>query len=231
MPLPIALRALDYSYAQGRNAQPVFERFEHVFADRASIAILGRSGSGKSTLLHLLAGLDRPQRGAIEIDGQDLCRLSESRLTLFRRQRIGMVFQFFNLIATLSVGDNLLLPLELAGTPRGSRAARVTTLLEQVGLGGYAGRFPEELSGGEQQRVAVARSLVHSPQLVLADEPTGSLDAANGRRIIELLHEMTAEEGRRLLLVTHSREVASTAEQVLVLERGRLSDYHEGVAW
>ena len=184
--------------------------------------VVGRSGSGKSTLLNLIGGIDQPTAGEIVVDGVPLTGVSEEARTRFRRGRIGFVFQFFNLIPTLTVAENLLLPLELNG--RTGVAARRTALqrLEEVGLADRAAAFPERLSGGEQQRVAVARALVHDPLLVLADEPTGNLDLETGRQVLELLDRLTRQAKKTMVMATHSREVVGLADRVLVIRDGRL---------
>jgi len=186
------------------------------------IALLGQSGSGKSTLLHLLGGLDLPSAGRIVFDGLDLAGLGEPARSLWRRRHVGLIYQFFNLIPTLTVLENLLLPLELNGvTGRQAREA-ATALLAEVGLDGRAGSWPDRLSGGEQQRVAIVRALVHSPELVLADEPTGNLDQASGEHALDLLDRLVRAQGRTLILVTHSAEVARRADRVVRLADGRL---------
>lgn len=227
----IVLRGVHYGYAQGRREVAVFAGMNCEFAAAESIAVLGRSGSGKSTLLNLIAGLDRPTRGSVSIDGAELTAMSDAARTRYRRRHIGIVFQFFNLVATLSVYDNLRLPLELNGVASTLHRSRIDAVLTQVALTQHAARYPEELSGGEQQRVAVARALVHAPRLLLADEPTGSLDAVNGRQIMGTLRDTARAGGHTLITVTHSLEVARYADKVVVLEDGRLSEYHDGIAW
>lgn len=232
MPLPIELHDVCYSYVQGDVKQTIFSALSHTFTDSGSTAILGRSGCGKSTLLNLLCGIDRPQRGRIVVGSEEITAFSETRLAIYRRRQVGIVFQTFNLVPTLTVGDNLRLPLELNNVSGKARDQRVDEVLARVGLQGLRNRYPEELSGGEQQRVAVARSVVHKPNLVLADEPTGSLDADNGRLAIELIRDTAAEGGHKLLIVTHSRAVAGYADTVLTLgDDGRLAPYREGIAW
>jgi len=186
----------------------------------ARIAILGPSGSGKSTLLNLLSGIDLPDSGTILIDGVDIGALSERERTLFRRENVGFVFQFFNLLPTLTVLENLLLPLELTGVAAGG--ARAMQLLTAVDLAERADSFPDRLSGGEQQRVAIARALVHRPGLLLADEPTGNLDEETGSRVVQLLEDLVADAGATLLVVTHSRGLAARMDRVLRVERGLL---------
>jgi putative ABC transport system ATP-binding protein len=187
------------------------------------VAIIGRSGSGKSTLLNLIAGIDRPSRGSVRIGERDISALNERDRTLFRRASIGFVFQFFNLLPTLTVEENVRLPLELGPKSRGAGREPARMLLQAVGLGDRAHHFPDHLSGGEQQRVAIARALVHAPPLVLADEPTGALDAENGGRILDLLVSLARRDGTTVLLVTHSAEVARAADRTLVVEAGRIT--------
>jgi len=188
------------------------------------VAILGPSGSGKSTLLNLVSGIDLPDEGTVRIDGTDLTALSEHERTLFRRHRVGFVFQFYNLLPTLTVLENLLLPVELKGTVRSRDQARAAELLARVGLEDRGDAFPDRLSGGEQQRVAVARALVHEPTLVLADEPTGNLDEDTGRRVADLLEELVRAHGRTLVVVTHSRELADRMDRILRMSHGRLEE-------
>jgi putative ABC transport system ATP-binding protein len=174
--------------------------------------LLGKSGSGKSTLLNLMSGIDTANGGAVIIDGTDITKLDERQLTLFRRERIGIIFQFFNLIPTLTILENITLPLELSG--KGDSGKRGRFLLEAVGLGSRAHDFPDKLSGGEQQRVAIARALVHEPALVLADEPTGNLDEETGKLILALLLELTRDAGRTLVMATHNPEIVPLADTV-----------------
>jgi len=228
----IELHDIHYSYVQGSAEQSIFSGLSYSFANIGSTAILGRSGCGKSTLLNLLSGIDRPRRGRIFIDGDEISAFNETQLAIYRRRNVGIVFQSFNLVPTLTVGDNLRLPLELNDVAKKQREHRVDEVLARVGMRDLRERYPEELSGGEQQRVAVARSVVHKPKLVLADEPTGSLDAQSGMRAIELIRDTAAEIGHALLIVTHSRAVASYADTVLTLDdSGQLAGYREGIAW
>jgi putative ABC transport system ATP-binding protein len=185
------------------------------------VALYGRSGSGKSTLLNLLAGLDRPTRGRVEVEGRDLETLGEKGRTQLRRKRLGFVFQFFNLLPTLTAFENVFLSLELAGRP--DRAA-VDGALAAVGLAGLGHRFPHELSGGEQQRVAIARALVKRPALILADEPTGNLDTRTGEEVLDLLHRQCRETGATLLVATHSPRTSRFADRVLRMVDGTLTE-------
>jgi putative ABC transport system ATP-binding protein len=213
---------LSKSYYEGDVRRVVLQNAQAEFQQGEITAILGKSGSGKSTLLNLISGIDAPDSGQIWVDGQDLTALSERDRTLFRRARIGFVFQFFNLIPTLTVGENVSLPLELNRIPRPQAHKKAQDLLKTVGLLDRWKTFPEKLSGGEQQRVALARALVHDPLLILADEPTGNLDEETGAQVMSLLARLTREQNRTLLLVTHSQEAASPADHVLRLSHGQL---------
>ncbi len=189
---------------------------------RSAVAVTGRSGSGKSTLLNLLSGIDHPDSGTIELDGREIGSLREPARTELRRRHIGFVYQFFNLIATLSVEENVRLALELNGVRGAEARRRSAAMLEKVGLGERLASAVDTLSGGEQQRVAIARALVHEPSLVLADEPTGNLDEATAGEIIPLLRSLVSARGATLVMVTHDRALAATADRVLELRDGRL---------
>ncbi len=186
------------------------------------VVIIGPSGSGKSTLLNLISGIDQTEGGEIWLNGKNLLALSERDRTLFRRKNIGFVFQFFNLIPTLTVWENIMLPLELAGRVTSEGQQRANWLLDAVELADRKKTFPDRLSGGEQQRVALARALVHDPLLVLADEPTGNLDQTTGQKILALLDRLTRQSGKNLIMVTHSSEAASYADRILCLDNGKL---------
>jgi ABC-type lipoprotein export system ATPase subunit len=188
----------------------------------AKVAIIGRSGSGKSTFLHLAAGIDEPSRGEISILGSRLTELSDRERTLQRREKIGLVFQFFHLLPHLDVLDNVVLPALIAGDQRTSYEPRARELLGRVGLGDRSGETVEKLSGGEMQRVAICRAMLRRPSLLLADEPTGNLDDENGRRVMELLLRLVDEESSTLIYVTHSRELAALADQTWTLHSGVL---------
>ncbi|MCL4820063.1 MAG: ABC transporter ATP-binding protein [Vicinamibacteria bacterium] len=222
MPALIRFDRVSKTYPEGDAPRVVLREASAEVAAGEIVAIRGRSGSGKSTLLNLVAGLDSPTSGDVWLGDVAVNRLSPRERTLLRRDRMGFVFQFFNLIPTLRVLENVVLPAELAG--RGPRAARerALALLDRVGLASRADAFPDRLSGGEQQRVALARALVMDPPLVLADEPTGNLDDHAGEVVMQLLDEMTRAAGKTLLLVTHSREVAGRADRVLTIEDGHL---------
>jgi putative ABC transport system ATP-binding protein len=222
-PLPLVeLRGLGKTYREGESERVVFRDVDGVIG-RGEIAVLvGRSGSGKSTLLNLVSGIDRPTTGRVIVDGVDLTRLDERERTLFRRRRIGFVFQLFNLIPLLTVEENVLLPLELTGRADPAGRARARDLLAKVGLADRRAAFPDRLSGGEQQRVAIARALVHDPALVLADEPTGNLDADTAAAVLDLLDRLVRERGTTVLMATHSREVVGVADRVFRVGHGRL---------
>lgn len=212
------------SYIEVGKRHPVLNGITVEFGKGEFIAILGKSGSGKSTLLNLISGVDSPDAGEIFLDGEHLTGMDDTRRTLFRREKIGFIFQSFNLIPTLTVWENIKLPLELNGRLNGEWLKRAQELTELVGLGDRLRAFPDRLSGGEQQRVAIARALVHDPLLVLADEPTGNLDETTGRQIMSLLDRLTRLAGKNLVLVTHSREVASLADRNFVLVSGNLRE-------
>ncbi len=186
------------------------------------LAITGPSGSGKSTLLHLLGGVDAPTSGQVLMEGVDLATLSEHQRTITRRERIGFVFQSFNLLPTLTAEENVSLPLELGGVQTGAARRRALEALELVGVSHRKTHLPSTLSGGEQQRVAIARALVIRPALVLADEPTGNLDSANGRQITAVLRRLTTEQRHTIVMVTHDHDVAAHADRLISLRDGRV---------
>ena len=222
----IRLRDLTKVYEEGARTRSVFRGLNVQVAAGECVVLLGRSGSGKSTLLNLIGGIDLPTGGEVlvRVDGREvsLTRLSERERTLFRRARIGFIFQFSNLIPTLTVEENVRLPLELNGHGRAAQAERAANLLAAVGLADRGASFPDRLSGGEQQRVAIARALVHDPVLLLADEPTGNLDIETGRTVLDLLDRLVRQRGKTLVMVTHSPEVIGVADRVLTMRDGRL---------
>ncbi len=195
-------------------------------AEGEFVVLMGRSGAGKSTLLNLVSGIDLPTSGRVVIGGTDLSGLSETERTLFRRENIGFVFQSFNLISTLTVAENILLPLELAGATSQEAQDRALDVLDRVGLGDRGDSFPDRLSGGEQQRVAVARALAADPLLILADEPTGNLDYETGRQVLTILTDLVTDLGKTMLVATHDRMLLDRCDRVLTLHGGTL---HEGV--
>ena len=212
---------LAHAFRRGGRTEAVLDGVSLRVAPGESVALLGRSGSGKSTLLNLVGGLVPVQGGEVRLFGESLAGLDDRARTLLRRRRIGFVHQAFNLVPTLSVADNVTLPLALDGVPARARAEALRALLEAVGLEGRGADAPDTLSGGEQQRVAIARALVHRPPLLLADEPTGNLDAKSGRRVLELLGGLVRDGngggGAAMLVVTHSLEVARIADRALAL--------------
>jgi putative ABC transport system ATP-binding protein len=185
------------------------------------VALMGPSGSGKSTLLNLLAGLDRPTAGEVWLDGQRIDRMSEAALAKIRRRKVGVVFQFFNLLPTLSAAENVVLPMLLVGCGRGDARRAAAALLDGLGLAGRQDAAPKQLSGGQQQRVALARALANSPDLLVGDEPTGNLDSVAAKEVLGLLRE-THQDGQTLLLVTHDARVAAAADRVVSLRDGRV---------
>lgn len=227
----IRVRNLHRSYCEGDGTRMVLNGINLDVGAGEILGLLGRSGSGKSTLLNLLAGIDLADRGEVIIEGVELLGGTERRRTLFRRARIGFIYQFFNLIPTLTAADNIRLPLELNDVGASQARDRVSELLEAVELGDRAGAYPDDLSGGEQQRVAVARALAHRPSVVLADEPTGNLDAATGELVMNLLSRLVVEQGSTLILVTHNVSVAGAADRCLTLEGGRLLEQGDLTAW
>jgi putative ABC transport system ATP-binding protein len=201
-----------------------------------TVALIGRSGSGKSTLLNLISGLEPIQSGDVRLNQQALGAMSDRQRTQLRGTQIGFVYQAFNLIPTLSVADNISLPLALANVRAAEQKTRLEDMLNVIGLEGRGKDYPDQLSGGEQQRVAIARALIHRPALILADEPTGNLDAVSGRLVLELLKELVDSHNSALLLVTHSGEVAAVSDRVLLLNQGDLKtlETHElsnSAAW
>ena len=218
----VEVRGLTKVYREGDVEHVVLRDVDAAIQPGEFAVLLGRSGSGKSTLLNLLGGIDVPTAGEVIVDGTSLTELSERERTLFRRRHIGFVFQFFNLISTLTVEENLRLPLELNAGTRQDGARRPRDLLELVGLADRAQSFPDRLSGGEQQRVAIVRALVHDPLLILADEPTGNLDLETGRQVLDVLDHLARGAGRTLVMATHSREVIGRADRIFAIDRGRL---------
>ena len=209
-------------FYEGNQRREVLRGTGATFGKGEFIAILGKSGSGKSTLLNVISGIDEPDSGDIQINGQLLTQLDEYQRTIFRREKIGFVFQFFNLIPTLTVLENVSLPLELVGAELGEAVKKATQILDEVGLPDRLNTFPERLSGGEQQRVAIARALVHDPLVVLADEPTGNLDESTGKQVLATLDKLTRQAGKNLIMVTHSRENAIFADRLYELQAGCL---------
>lgn len=225
----VELAGIDKRYREGERERVVFSDASLTIKRGEWLFLLGRSGSGKSTLLNLISGIDLPEAGTVTVDGIPINHLSERDRTLFRRNRIGFVFQFFNLIPTLTVEENILLPLELAGSLTAESRASARDLLEQVGLTDRGRSYPDRLSGGEQQRVAVARALVHRPTLVLADEPTGNLDSETGRQVLDLFERLVRLTGTTMVVVTHSGEVTQLADRIMIIRDGRLAEMVPGM--
>ena len=220
-PMPVLqARDLHKRFGDGDSAVDALRGVGLELAAGEFVAVVGPSGCGKSTLLHLCGGMDRPTGGAVSVDGVDLGGLDDEALTTLRRDRIGFVFQFFNLLPTLTLAENIALPLLLAGLPPGEGLARAGEGARRVGLAHRLGHYPGRVSGGELQRAAVARALVHRPALVIADEPTGNLDSNNGGRVLSLLRELNRETGVALLLATHDPALATAADRVLRLRDG-----------
>lgn len=218
----ITLQGVSKSYQEGDTERPVLVNANASFTKGELVAIVGKSGSGKSTFLNLISGIDLVDSGRIMVGDLDLTALDENGRTLFRRQNIGFIFQFFNLINTLSVLENVLLPLELNNYNSKESKTIAMDMLSAVGLEDRLATFPDKLSGGEQQRVAIARALVHNPGLVLADEPTGNLDEETGHQILTLLDKLTRQSGKNLIMVTHSHDGAAMADRILCLRDGEL---------
>jgi putative ABC transport system ATP-binding protein len=218
----IVLDAVSYAFRDGGAVKPVLTGLSGSIERGEWVALLGQSGSGKSTLLHLIAGLDKPDAGAIRVGGVRVDTMGERERTLFRRNRVGFVYQSFNLLPTLTVLENVALVAELAGSRSGPARRTGLSLLVDVGLADAAHRYPDRLSGGEQQRVAIARALAADPWVLLADEPTGNLDSVSGRQILDLLDQTLRQRGKTLLIATHSMEVADRANRVWRLRDGSL---------
>jgi putative ABC transport system ATP-binding protein len=218
-------------YQQGDQRQQVLDNATFGLRRGETVALLGRSGSGKSTLLNLISGIDLADSGRVVFDGQDLAALPEQQRTLFRRQHIGFIYQFFNLIPSLTAAENIALVLELNGRTATEALDRARQALADIGLADKCARYPTELSGGEQQRVAILRALIHAPALVLADEPTGNLDAASGKQMLDILTAMARRSHSAVLLVTHSLTVAKAADRILTLEHGRIEERSGEFAW
>jgi putative ABC transport system ATP-binding protein len=215
----IQLRGVSKTVQSGGQPLTILHPLDLDVADGRCLAIIGPSGSGKSTLLGLIAGLDSPSSGTITIGGQEITRLDEDKLARLRGEKIGFVFQFFHLVPSLTAMENIQVPMEIAG--HRDAAARAQALLDEVGLHDRGHHYPSQLSGGEQQRIAIARALANDPPLILADEPTGNLDSSNGRHVLDLLLQVRQKRGVTLVLVTHDLNVAAIADERLVLRDGR----------
>ncbi|UCC17501.1 MAG: ABC transporter ATP-binding protein [Dehalococcoidales bacterium] len=222
----ISLNQVSKSYLEGNKIHIVLDSIAAEFQEGECVAFLGRSGSGKSTILNLISGIDKPDTGSIMIQDKDITKLSELERTLFRRSHIGFIYQFFNLIPTLTVLENVMLPLEL-NKQRDESLAR--SLLDEVRLLDRQNEYPDRLSGGEQQRVAIIRALVHDPLIVLADEPTGNIDQETGSQVITIMERLIRKRNKTMIIVTHSQEIASFADRHLLLENGVLKPQNKAV--
>ncbi len=218
----ISLRGLTKTFEFGGFQRKVLDTVDVDIAQGEFIVLLGKSGSGKSTLLNLISGIEMPTMGDIFISGLGINRLSDRDRTLFRRDHIGFIFQFFNLIPTLTVLENITLPQELAGHSQKSLRTGALDLIKEVGLDTRENDFPDRLSGGEQQRVAIARALAHRPLLILADEPTGNLDEETGTRVLQLLLKLSKSAGKTLILASHNLDIAGLADKVYQIHDGKL---------
>jgi len=222
MPAAIEISQLKKHYRMGASIVRALDGISMTVQAGEFVGLLGASGSGKSTLLNLLAGLDHATEGSLNVFGQDLSKMSREQLSQHRRHKVGIIFQSFNLVSTMTAVENVALAMMFAGVARGERQSRATKILEAVGLGGRGHHRPRELSGGEQQRVAIARALANDPPILLADEPTGNLDSATGRHVIDLLVKVNRDRGRTLVLVTHDQELAAFADETIALRDGRV---------
>jgi putative ABC transport system ATP-binding protein len=224
-------RNLRKTYQQGKNAVEVLRGVDVTVAKGEFVAVVGPSGSGKTTFMQLVGGLDRPTAGRVTLAGQPIDALSDARLSAFRRQKLGFVFQFFHLLPTLSAEENVCLPMLLDGQAQQKIAPRAAELLERVGLGHRRHHCPDQLSGGEMQRVAIARALIADPVLILADEPTGNLDTRTGRIVLELFRDTVKERGQTVIMVTHDPRAAELADRVIGLRDGLVErDERNGLA-
>ena len=220
----IRVERLSKTYGAGPHATPALHEVDFSVRRGEFIALYGASGSGKSTLLNLISGIDRPSAGKIFWEEEELTAMNETRLTLLRRDKIGFVFQFFNLLPTLSIIENVLLPAQLRAHASSNLHERGVAVLARLGIRERLDAFPDQLSGGQQQRVAIARALINDPALILADEPTGNLDSENGLKILALLKQLSVEEQRTVLLATHSLEAARFADRLFQVRDGKIYD-------
>lgn len=221
----INIEGVTKSYTEGNSVHKILGNL-NLFINKGEIVVmLGKSGSGKTTLLNLISGIDLPDSGSISVNGKNLTILSEKERTLFRRKNLGFIFQFFNLIPTLTVEENISLPLELNET--NFTVNDLNKILSEVGLEGRNGTYPDKLSGGEQQRVAIARALVHNPEIIIADEPTGNLDLETGKKIIGLIDEFVRKKGKTMIMATHAPDVIGIADRVIGLKDGSLFELNK----
>ena len=218
----VELKSVSKNYFEGNTKHIVLNNFELYIPDGEIIILFGKSGSGKSTLLNIISGIDVPDSGSVTIDKTDITKLSEKERTLIRRKKIGFIFQFFNLIPTLTVKENLQLPLELNNAD--DQENKINTILTEVGLLDRADTYPDKLSGGEQQRISIARALIHNPDIILADEPTGNLDYETSLQIIDLLDRVVKKKGKTMIMVTHSKDVIGLADRIISLKEGKITE-------
>jgi len=223
-PAVLQVSGLTKSYREGSNDREVLRGVSFDIRQGELVVLLGRSGSGKSTLLNLISGMDTPTAGRIAYGGVDLTTLSDEDRTVFRRESIGLIFQSFNLIPTLTVEENVLLPLDLTGGLTLGRRQEALAFLDHVGLSGRGSSFPDRLSGGEQQRVAIARALAHEPTLILADEPTGNLDFRTAEVVMDVLEKQVHDRERTMLIATHDKDIISLADRVFMLHEGLIKE-------
>lgn len=226
--MEISLFNIKKSFAEGGKSRLVLDNLNVRFPAHQFSVIFGKSGSGKSTILNLISGIDLPDQGAIQIGDIEVCKLTDYQRTLFRRHHIGFVFQFFNLIPTLTVLENVMLILDLDGKGNRANENKGILILNQVGLGDRLDDTPENLSGGEQQRVAIARALAHSPDIILADEPTGNLDQETGAAVLKLMLQLTKEQGKTIIMATHSTDMLKAADSVFGIQDGKLVQPDKG---
>lgn len=216
----LELKNVNKGYLEGNIRHSVLRNLDVHISNGEIIILFGKSGSGKSTLLNIISGIDVPDGGSVIIDGTDITKLSEKERTLLRRNKVGFIFQSFNLIPTLTVKENLLLPLELTGA--NNTKDKINSILSEVGLANRANTYPDKLSGGEQQRIAIARALIHNPDIILADEPTGNLDYETSSQIVDLLDRVVKQKRKTMIMVTHSRDVIGLADKIYSLKEGRI---------
>ena len=222
----IVLSDVTKTYRMGEVTVEALRGVDLQIEPREFVVLLGPSGSGKTTILNLIGGLDRPTSGSIVVAGEEVTSFSDRQLTAYRRDEIGFVFQFFNLIPTLTARENILFALELTQSDRRENAERASSLLDLVGLGDRGDHFPAQLSGGEQQRVAIARALANRPPVVLCDEPTGNLDVDTGKHVLQVMRDLNAHEDTTVVLVTHNQAIAAMADRVIRLHNGTIRDVH-----
>lgn len=225
----IDLVGISKVFQEGNISHKVLDSVNFTFQKGKIYIMYGRSGSGKSTLLNLISGIDTVSSGSIIVNGQNISNINEKNRTLYRRNNVGFIFQFFNLIPTLNVLENLILPIELVKNVDKSDYEIAIELLNKIGLADRKYTYPDRLSGGEQQRIAIARALVHNPQIILADEPTGNLDFETGKSIVELLDNLVRKQGKTMIMATHSRDVIGLADYIINVKDGKLEVESGGI--